>query len=252
MDLQQTTLDAFIDIMHQFIEACIEVWPECSGMRELKLGFDVAITHAMSAELQETGKKTLINEYHAALKPFYDRCAKRDPTVFTEGEVEVLQKINMREKWLDSTIDDDTRECIWQYVLEMNRFSQMHCGLFNRIPASTLSRIQDTAVNLANKINSGEMKMSDIDLGNIGQQVVSGLDEAEIKEFTNNIMSDTSILQSLCTSMLSGSGGNVEIPNVMSMMSSLGGGEGGNNSQAAAALAALQMVQGMAPGNTSS
>ena len=140
--------------------------------------------------------------------------------------------MNLRQKWLDNDIDEETRECVWEYVLELNRYAQLYSGLFARIPKNTLGKIQSTAVNLANQIQQGKMKLSDLDLNKLGRDVVDGLDPNEIQEFTNNIMEDPTMLQNLCESMLSGSGID---------MNAFAG--GASNPQTAAALAALQMMQ---------
>jgi hypothetical protein len=232
-DLNYTTLIGFCDMLQQFLEACCEVWPEDKAIIEYKLKLNLALN--VSVTMKKRAMESIINQYHDCLTPYYQRCAKRDPTVFTEGYLqsqnEILTALNLREKWLDNSIDDETRDIIWEYVLEMNRYAQLYSGLFARIPKNTLGKIQSTAVGLANQIQSGKMKLSDLDLNKLGKDVVDGLDPAEIEEFTSNIMEDPTMLQNLCQSMLSGSG--IDINSFA----------GGGNPQTAAALAALQMMQ---------
>ena len=123
----------------------------------MKLGFDIAITNAFSESLRQTAKEQFITEYHDGMKPFYARCNQRDPTVFTEGsQIDFMQHINMREKWLDETIDDTTRDCVWQYILQLNHFSQLYCTLLNRIPEQALTRIQSTAMDIAEQARSAD------------------------------------------------------------------------------------------------
>jgi hypothetical protein len=234
-DLLETTLLGFTDMVNQFLEALAEVWPECSGIKDYILKIDLAINNAIDAGAKRKAMESLIQRYHNSVKPIYGRCANRDPTVFTECNIEFLQPIGLREKWLSESIDDDCRDCIWEYVLEMNRYSQLYEGLFRKIPTNTLNKIQSTAVGLANKIQNGEMTLADLDLNQLGKDVVDGLDQAEIEQFTSNIMQDPAVLQNLCANMMGGTG--MDMNAMMGMVNQ-------QNPQAAAALAALQMMQG--------
>jgi len=235
-DLMDTTLLGFADMLTQFLEATSEVWPEDTVIRDYKLKMDLAINQALSPALKREAMEKVIHKWHTNLTPYYQRCAQRDPTVFTETESEMILAINLRAKWLDPGIDEETRDCVWEYVLEMNRYAQLYSGLFSQIPSNTLGKIQSTAMGLASKIQSGQMNLADLDLNKLGRDVVNDLDEEEIEQFTQNIMQDPSVLQNLCSSMLSGTGINMQDV----MQSAMGGGGG---AQTAAALAALQMMQ---------
>lgn len=237
-DLMETTLLGFTDMLTQFLDATSEVWPEDTVIRDYKLKINLAVNQAISPSLKKEAMEKLINKWHQYTKPYYQRCAQRDPTVFTETESEMIVAINLREKWLDPGIDEDTRDAIWEYVLEMNKYAQLYSGLFSQIPSNTLGKIQSTAMGLAAKIEAGQMNLADLDLNKLGQDVVNDLDEGEIEQFTQNIMRDPSVLQNLCSSMLSGTGMNMQ-----DVMQSAMGGNGGGTPQAAAALAALQMMQ---------
>jgi hypothetical protein len=235
-DLLETTLVGFTDMVNQFLNALAGVWPECIGIKDYLLKIDLAINNAITPAAKRKAMESLIQRYHNSVQPLYGRCATRDPTVFTECDIEFLRPVGLREKWLDGSIDDDTRDCIWEYVLEMNRFAQLYEGLFTKIPTNTLNKIQSTAMDLAARIQKGEMTLADLDLNRLGKDVVDGLDEGEIEQFTNNIMQDPSVLQNLCASMMGGAGG-VDMNAMMGMVNQQ------NNPQAAAALAAIQMMQ---------
>ena len=116
----------------------------------------------------------------------------------------------------------------------------MYCGLFAKIPDATLERIQTMAQSIAARIQSGEMSPADLSpekLTEIGQDVVDGLSEEEIKAFTDNILSDPSALQELASSLTGGVGGDP-----MALATALmGSGGGGGNPMALA----MQMMSGM-------
>ena len=149
----------------------------------------------------------------------------------------MLREVNMRAKWLDDSIDNETRDVIWQYVLELNKLAQMYVGLFSKIPSTTLDRIQQTAVTLAGKISAGEMTPGDLNLASIGQEVVDGLSEEEISAFTENLLSDPSALANLASGFAASSGID-PMQMAQSMMSGQGGG-----AEASAMAMAMQMLQ---------
>ncbi len=250
--LKNTTIDAFCDVTHQFIIACTTVWPECNGMNEMKLLFEMTISNAVDKSTREKSKLNLITTWHDNMKPFYSLCAEKNPTMFTEygDNIQLLKDCKIREKWLDSSVDDQTRECIWQYFTEMNRYAQMHCSLFTKIPSNCMSKIETTAMDLADKINSGTMTMGDLNLAEIGQSVVSGLSEQELQEFTQTVMGDMGMLQNLCSTM----GGEMGVDHqtlmqsagmVAGMMGNNGNGGNGNSSMTAM----MQMMMGNSTAN---
>jgi hypothetical protein len=186
----------------------------------MRLGYDVAVTHAFTEELRAQAKHKFVTEYHAAMAPFYARCSAKDQTVFTENlNISFLNHLKLREKWLDNAISDETRETIWTYVLELNRCSQLYCSLLNKIPTNALSQIQNTAMNLAEQIKNGEMSLQNLDLQQLGQSVVDQMDQDDVQNFTNDLMQDPAALQQLCSSMLGGNaGGNANLATQAMMM----------------------------------
>ena len=234
INLKRETIDSFCSTVHQFIEQCGNVWPECDGVRELKLLFDMSIVNGLTPEAIEKSKLKLITAWHENVKDLYSLVAAKDPTFITEhGErIEMLKDCRIRDKWLDTTIDETTRENIWLYFAEMCKYSQMHFGLFQNIPSNAMSRIESTAMNLAEKLQNGSMTMNDINFNDIGQSVISGLSEEELSEFTNSLMGDMGTLQNLAQSMMgemgnmpSGAGANPM--NAMFMANMMGSMQGG-------------------------
>lgn len=234
-DLINSTLQGFTDMLSQFLEACMDVWPEDTTISDYKLKLDLSVNQAVSPALKKAAMEKVINAYHKCLTPYYARCNQRDPTVFTETNIEMFEEVGLRQKWLDQGIDEDTREAVWEYVLELNRYAQLYSGLFSQIPSNTLGKIQETAMKMATKVQSGQMNLADLDLQQLGNDVVEDLDPKELEEFTQNIMADPSMLQNLCMSMMGTSGVDMG-----QMFQQAQGGGGGN---AAAALAALQFLQ---------
>ena len=236
-DIKTQTLDAFIGMLDQFLTACSEVWPEDTKLSTFRVAFGL-----IKNPLARSAQEELITDYYNSLRPYFKRCSDRDVTLFTEdNNISFLKEVDMRSKWLDNTVDDETRDVIWEYVLELNKLSQMCVGLFSRIPSATLDRIQQTAVTLAGKISSGELAAGDLDLSSIGQSVVDGLSEEEIASFTENLLSDPGALASLASGMADTSGLSID-PAMMAQAMAAGQLGGGGGADAIAM--AMQMIQG--------
>lgn len=219
-DFRGQHLEAFINMMGQFLSACREVWPECNGLKTLELGFNM-VNSPMG------NKKEFVKDYYDSLEPYFSRCNERDPTLFTEENIPFLAVVNMRDKWLDESVDDETRDCIWDYILELNKLSQIYCGLFAKIPDATLERIQTLALGIGERIRSGEMSPEECNpqkCFEIAHEVLNGLSEEEIKAFQDNI--DLDNLGEIAATLTGGMGGD-PMALAMQMMGN-GGGEGGN------------------------
>jgi len=237
-DFRSQHLEAFIDMMGQFLTACREVWPECNGLETLELGFNM-VNSPMG------NKKEFVKDYYDSLEPYFSRCNERDPTLFTEENIPFLAVVNMRDKWLDESVNDETRDCIWDYILQLNKLSQIYCGLFAKIPDATLERIQTLAMGIGERIRAGEMSEEEINpqkCFEIAHEVLTGLSEDEINAFKDNI--DLDDLQEIAETLTGGMGGD-PMALAMQLMGS-GGGEGGNPMALA-----MQMMMGGGglPGN---
>ena len=208
-DVSEATRDAFVNYMDQFITALVEVFPECRGLKAMRLEFDVGITHAMSESLKVTAQKKLITDYHEAMGPYYELCQKRDPRVFLENNIETLRSIDMRAKWMDPTVDNDIKECVWDYVDNLNKYCQMYF-LYQSVPSNMMNKIQSVAMGLAEKIEGGEMTMADLNIAQLGQSVVGDIDREELEKFAHDMMGSQQNIMSL-TSML-GQGGGMMMP----------------------------------------
>jgi len=236
-DIKTQTLDAFISMLDQFLSACAEVWPEDTKLSTFRVAFGL-----IKNPLARSAQEEIINDYYNSLRPYFKRCSDRDVTLFTEdNDISFLNEVDMRSKWLDNSVGNETREIIWEYVLELNKLSQMCVGLFSRIPSTTLNRIQETAMTLAGKISSGELSAGDLDLSSIGQSVVDGLSEEEIASFTENLLGDPSALASLASGMADTSGLNID-PIAMAQAMAMGSGGGAGSAGDAIAMA-MQMIQ---------
>ena len=119
-------------------------------------------------------------------------------TMTQETDMETACKENNIEqliscKW--SALDDKYEDCIkaglktlngaviCNYLDQMNSF----CRVQKHIPNGLMGRIEDYAFKLANDISSGTCDLSNLNLNQIGQDVLSGCDTNEMSALANNI-----------------------------------------------------------------
>ena len=207
----------FASYMDQFISALCDVFPECPQMKEMRLKFKMK-TSVPTEAMKQSGYRDLITGWHDSMGPFYARCAQKDDTIFSDGSsITLLESLNMASKWAEC--DADTRECIWEYMSQLNKLSQMF-SVYTTIPQNMVGRIQNMANGIANKVEAGEMQLSDLNLMSLGQTVTTQVPEAELQAFASNMMSNPSALQSLCGMM------------GPQMFGAMGGGAGGGGAGA--------------------
>ena len=204
-----TTKEQFQVYSKQFLDALGETYPACEGIKEMRLKYQIAIEHAMTPEMRDAALTSLIDNYHATMKPFYGRVQQRDASLFAEAEqqVELLSGLKVSEKW--ASADQDTRECIYSYLDLVNQYAQCYV-MYKNIPNNMMSKIQGMAMRIASDMQEGTTNLEDVNIMQLGQAVVSEIDQDELQSFATSMMADPEGLQ-----------------NMMSMMGNMGAGMGG-------------------------
>ena len=82
-----------------------------------------------------------------------------------------------------SASESGVEEAVWKNVSQLNSFSTVT----ENIPIKMMGRIEDMANRLADDIVSGRTDMASVNLSDIGQQVLSGCDQADMSKFADNI-----------------------------------------------------------------
>ena len=197
----QTCINAFIDYEGQFLEALIEVFPECSELKTCKLEFDMATKHAPEA-LRETKKKQLVEVWNQYMGKYNMACQQKNAAVVMKNGnfPPTIQKINIEQKWAEP-LDDETRDCIWQYIAELQKYGQMYV-LYTAVPTNMMSKIQTMAMSMAQDMQNGTMSPESMDIQALSQKVSEQVSEQDIQHFANNMMGNMSTVSSLLGSMM--------------------------------------------------
>jgi hypothetical protein len=224
VDIVAATTDTFTDHAAGFLDAMVNVWPECQGLRGAQAQFDATLKCGVAA-VRELARRTAITKFHTALAPFYARVRENDGSIFFETTSGMLADIHMADKWRDPTIDDETRAAIFEWLQHMCDSAEMY-SFYSKVPPGMLTRITGLATDLSKK---GHEAIDPVAIG----RLMTDIPEADMQEFAQSMMAQPGSLNA-----------------IVGMMGRLGGGGGPTAAGAAGGIdvqAILRSVQG-APG----
>lgn len=205
-NMKDQMVHIFFEYSKQFLEAMCEVWPECPSLKQYKLKFDMACVHPPAA-MALPAKRSLITKYHQAMSPHYARCNSKDESLLmdqaAQASIDMLKDIEFYKKW-SPDLHPETKENVWEYINNMNRYSNLH-NLYSTVPNGMMGKIEDMANGIATKMSNGEMDMKDLNLNQLGQSVMQSMDHQDLNDFAQNMagnMGDVQSMYSMLGSML--------------------------------------------------
>jgi len=202
---------AFAEMLLQFLDALSDVFPECRKVVQYKLAFNMRLMACGGdQEAVENVHTQAITAYHNSMSPYYARCLQRDETLLAE-DIDLMRNIDMEYKYTPD-LHEDTKAAIWEYIIKLNEFASIH-SMYTQIPTGMLSSIENIAHNIAGKIGSGEMNLTDLNLQNLSEQVMRSINVNDIQHFaqqlaagngnnTNNILGNVSTMYNMVSSLM--------------------------------------------------
>jgi len=191
----------FMDMMKQFLSAMREVFPTCPKVLAYDVGFTLKTSGKTSAQMEEIGAEAM-SGYHEVMSPWYTRCARRDESLLVE-RISFLEELGLDEKWGDLTAD--TKDAIWDYITQLNNFCCLMSWTRDIVPPNIMTAITSNATEMADRIRSGEMKMSDFNVMDLSERIMGSVDPAELELLGQTLQS----------------GGGVDIGSMFTMLSSM-------------------------------
>ena len=201
---------AFAEMLLQFLDALSDVFPECRKVVQYKLAFNVRVLACGgNQESIENVYTQAITAYHNSMSPYYARCIEGDETLLAE-DIDLMRNIDMEYKYTPD-LHEDTKAAIWEYIIKLNEFASIH-SMYTQIPTGMLSSIENIAHNIAGKIGSGEMNLTDLNLQNLSEQVMRSINVNDIQHFaqqlagngnnSNNILGNVSTMYNMVSSLM--------------------------------------------------
>lgn len=194
-DVVAQTRSLFVKYVGEFLNALGEKFPTCVGVQGMRVTYGVGIEHAAASD-RISVETDLVSTYHRTMTPFYERVASRDDSVFVDAQktVEFVRKLQIATKW--SEADADTRECIYEYLDLLNRFSRMY-SVYATVPSNMMTKITSVATKMAAELETGKLTPATIDIAAVGQSVVAGIDERELQQFARTMLSNKEQMQGM-------------------------------------------------------
>jgi hypothetical protein len=146
-----TTLNAFYDMMGQFLGDLADTFPENETIKAAK---DVSRT-------RET-----FDAFMKDIKPWTTQMMQKDPTFFC-AENRFVRKLDLVSVWPEAT--DASKSAIWQYIQTM----YMIGTTLSMFPPETLSMIEAAAENCAKNMQASGAGMEEM-MSSMLSQMMSG------------------------------------------------------------------------------
>jgi hypothetical protein len=130
-----TTVEAFNDMMKQFIDELVLTFPSVKTFKKYQSSFVL---------IHKTKSRQALKEFYSSVQPFGDKIMAKDETFFTvdSATIDFVNDLNIQSIWND-TMSDSTKDAIWQYMQTLFIIATT----ISALPQETLSAIEDIAKN---------------------------------------------------------------------------------------------------------
>jgi hypothetical protein len=264
----------FVALAEALLKSLAEVFPECDAVdRGVQL-----FANLVKGDAQREDE--FIRKCHAVFQRHGAAFKAREPeSLFQAADaLPILRDVGFRSKWVDPGFDEQSKENLWQYLQSLKLYAELFCA----VPASVMGKIECVATELGERLKSGDLDLSKMDIADLGQRLLGQLGAEELANFEGSLPSIYASIAEMASSLASQAGhpdldvealmksvvagqqpgGPVDFSAVMQRIgglvdpgSTLGGGEGGLNPQqllglaqsAGPLLAALQRGGAAAP-----
>jgi hypothetical protein len=266
----------FVALAEALLKSLAEVFPECDAVdRGVQLFASLVKGDAQSED-------EFIRKCHAVFQRHGAAFKAREPeSLFQAADaLPILRDVDFRSKWADPGFDEQSKENLWQYLQSLKLYAELFCA----VPASVMGKIECVATELGERLKSGDLDLSRMDIADLGQRLLGQLGAEELANFEGSLPSIYASIAEMASSLASQAGhpdldvealmksvvagqqpgGAVDLSAVMQRLGGLvdpgsalggGGGEGGLNPQqllglaqsAGPLLAALQRGGAAAP-----
>jgi hypothetical protein len=132
-----SSLDAFNDMMAQFLNELVLTFPEEINIQKFQATFDVART---------TIPRSILDGFMSSVGPHSQKLMAKDESFFLEHakDIDFLKEINLDKVWTPNT-SPQTKAAIWQYLQTLHILGTT----LTMFPPETLEAIENAAKKCA-------------------------------------------------------------------------------------------------------
>lgn len=169
----------FVSLAETLLSSISDVFPECSSTQSVLMLFRTMVKG------NETVEDRFIRRCHALFREHAAPLKERDPeALFNVVEsLDYLRDIDLREKWEDPDFAQESRDHLWQYISALKTYSD----LYSAVPANVMGKIENVAGSLGEQLTRGELDLTSMDLGSIGQGLLADLSPEELAGFEGSL-----------------------------------------------------------------
>ena len=189
----------FISLAESLLESVADVFPECDNTTAVLEIFRRVVKGS------EKNEDKFIRRCQELFKDQAEQIKEKDEEalfIIVES-LEYLKEIQLREKWEDPDFTTESREHLWQYVCSLKTYSDLYAS----VPANVMGKIEKVAGEIGDQFANGNLDLQKMNLGAIGQSLLSDMSPEEIANFEGNLPDIYSSLSEVATSMGGGSAG---------------------------------------------
>ena len=144
-----SSLEAFNTLMRNFLTELNDTFPEFSELSMFVAGFDAFV--AMDP-------KQPLTSFMETMGPHGDLIMSHNDSLFEQEGVSLGGAVDLKKMWVSDDLSDSTREAIWNYLSTLYILG----NTIHNMPPELLSTIETVAKDCAQKVETGEMNMTDI------------------------------------------------------------------------------------------
>lgn len=157
-----SSVNAFNDMMGQFLAELHKTFPEEKGIKKCMSGFEI---------MRTSNPRLVVDGFMASVTPFAEQISSKDDAFFLNEakNLDFLKDVKIEEKW--ASISNQTKEAVWQYVQTL----YMLGTTISSIPADTLSMIEKIAKECADKLEGQDGGIDEAALMKTMQGMLGGI-----------------------------------------------------------------------------
>jgi hypothetical protein len=157
-----SSVNAFNDMMGQFLAELHKTFPEEKGIKKCMSGFEI---------MRTSNPRLVVDGFMASVTPFAEQISSKDDAFFLNEakNLDFLKDVKIEEKW--ASISNQTKEAVWQYVQTL----YMLGTTISSIPADTLSMIEKVAKECADKLEGQDGGIDEAALMKTMQGMLGGI-----------------------------------------------------------------------------
>ena len=113
-------------------------------------------------------------------------------------------------------MSQESRDHLWQYISALKTYADLHTS----VPKNVMGKIEEVAGSIGEKLTRGELDMHNMDLGTIGQHLLSNMSPEEIAGFEGKLPDIYESLSEVANTIGGGSGGaGIDIASLVQQLS---------------------------------